>query len=431
MKSIIETDVCVTISDTARTNRQIRVCQHVLRPVRNDVRSKRTASALAEAGFAVSLVDVDSEPPSPDEENIPGISLEHIIIPNWFTSRRFQPWFFLVALKVFILSINRLFQSQADIYHAHDLTALPACYIVAKLRRKPLIFETYELHFPVPDTGIAFWRPLGGLLMRLLGMILPRCQGVIAASPLYAREFSKLYHLSEVITIRNIPPYRAVEKSDQLRQSMGLSAETRIALYQGHIQRDRELDRLVRAASFLEPDIVIAMMGKDYGKTRTELEALIAREGVAERVKIIPPVPYEELLDWTASADIGLTIFPLDYSLSIRMTQPNKLFEYLMAGLPVLSSQLEAIVEIIRTYDVGEIVTPVEPEAIAAAINSMLSDDTALHRMSLNALEAAKSDLNWEKERLQLLGLYEGIVTMLKEKQKGKRVRDITNGSKK
>ena len=253
--------------------------------------------------------------------------------------------------------------------------------------------------------------------MRLLGVILPRCQGVIAASPLYAQEFSKLYHLSEVITIRNIPLYRAVEKTNQLRQFLGLSPETRIALYQGHIQRDRGLDRLVRAAPFLEPGIVIVMMGKGMGTTQSELEALIASEGVAERVKIIPSVPYEELLEWTASADIGLTIFPLDYSLSIRMTQPNKLFEYLMAGLPVLSSQLEAIVEIIRMYDVGEVVTPVQPEAIGAALNAMLADNTALHRMSLNAFEAAKNDLNWEKERLLLIGLYDDIVVGLGEKR--------------
>ncbi len=162
------------------------------------------------------------------------------------------------------------------------------------------------------------------------------------------------------------------------------------------------------------------MMGPSYGTTQAELEALIVSEGVAERVKIIPPVSYEELLEWTASADIGLTIFPLDYSLSILMTQPNKLFEYLMAGVPVLSSQLPAIVEVIKTYDVGQIVPSFEPEAIGRTINAMLADDTALHRMSHNALEAAKNDLNWEKERLPLLRLYEDIGAKLEKKQRRK-----------
>lgn len=89
-----------------------------------------------------------------------------------------------------------------------------------------------------------------------------------------------------------------------------------------------------------------------------------------------------------------------------------------MAGVPVLATQLDAVEEIIRTYDVGQIVTSVEPEAIGVAINGMLADVTALHRMSQNALEAAKNDLNWEKESLQLVRLYEAIVIKLKKKRK-------------
>jgi glycosyltransferase involved in cell wall biosynthesis len=217
-----------------------------------------------------------------------------------------------------------------------------------------------------------------------------------------------------------------------LQQYPGLSPETRIALYQGILFRNRGLHKLIHAARFLEQNIVIIMIGKSIGTTQTELEALIASEEVADRVKIIPPVPYEELLEWTASADIGLTIFPLDYSLSIQMTQPNKLFEYLMAGLPVLTSQLGAIVEIIRTYNVGQIVTSVEPEAIGAAINTMLADAVALLRMSQNALEASKNDLNWKKESLQLISLYEEIVAEIKEeKQKGKRAQNMPNSGRK
>lgn len=417
----MKTDAHVTALDILQTQRPIKVCQLILRAAWYDVRSKRTAKALAKAGFEVSLIDVDSEPLSPNEGNMPGIFIDHILIPNWFTSRKFQPWFFLVALRVFLVSIIRLLRSQADIYHAHDLPALPACYIAAKLRRKPLVFETYEMHVPVPETSIVFWRLLGGLLMRLLGKILPRCQGVIAASPLYTQEYKKRFHLAEVITIRNILEYRAVEKSVRLRQFLGLSPETRIALYQGHIYKSRGLDKLIHAARFLDQNIVIVMMGKSVGTAQTELKALIASEGVADRVKIIPPAPYVDLLEWTASADIGLTIFPLDYSLTIRMTQPNKLFEFLMAGLPVLSSQLEAIVEIIKTYDVGQIVTSFEPEAIGAAINTMLADNTALQRMSQNALEASKNELNWEKESTKLINLYKNIVEEIKEKkQKGK-----------
>src|SRR6266567_9034284 len=238
----------------------IKVCMHVLRRARTDYRAMRTASTLIKAGFAVSIVDVECGTKLPHEEHSGGISLKHMIIPNWYTSRSFQPWFFVTAVRTFMLSICRLFHSQADIYHAVELTALPACYVVAKVRRKPLIFEAYELHIPVPETDVKFWRLLGPLLLRLLATILPRCAGVITTTPGYAQEFRKHFHVPEVSLVRNIPVYRAVQKSDLLRQYLGLSSGTRIALYQGGLQRNRGLDKLVRAAAFLEPGIVIVLM---------------------------------------------------------------------------------------------------------------------------------------------------------------------------
>jgi glycosyltransferase involved in cell wall biosynthesis len=196
-----------------------------------------------------------------------------------------------------------------------------------------------------------------------------------------------------------------------LRGYLGLKPGVRIALYQGYLQHNRGLDGLVRAAPFLEPNTVIVMMGQDTEGMQAELEALIAREGVADRVKILPPVPYAELLDWTASADIGLTIFPPDYSLSIRFTLPNKLFEYLMAGRPVLSSQLDAIAEVIKTYDVGQIVPSLSPSDIGTAINAMLADAAALARMHSNALEVARRELHWENESQKLIQLYQAVLS--------------------
>ncbi len=143
-----------------------------------------------------------------------------------------------------------------------------------------------------------------------------------------------------------------------------------------------------------------------------KLETQIAREQVADRVKLLHPVPYEDLLDWTASADIGLTIFPPEYSLSIRFTLPNKLFEYLMAGVPVLSSQLDAVMDVIRTYDVGRVASSLAPADLGAAINAMLADRIALENMRANALQAAKKEFYWEKESQQLVRLYHHLLSV-------------------
>jgi len=377
---------------------------HVLGSAHTDVRVMRAATALAEAGFAVSVVDVECERARPAEEDICGIHMKHLIMPSWYTSRRFKPWFFSKAAQVLILGILGLIQARADIYHAHDVTALPACYIAARLRRKPLIFEAHEL--PPPEKSVLFGRGLRWLLRHLLAMILPGCAGVITVSPQIAREMRIRYHVPEVTVIRNVPAYRSVPKNGRLRQYLGLSPNVRIALYQGTLQPNRGLDVLVRASLFLEPDIVIVLMGKGDEPTLSQLAELIESEGVADRIKILPAVPYAELLDWTASADIGLNVLPPDYSLSIRWCLPNKLFEYLMAGLPVLTSQLDAVADVIKTHDVGQVVSSLDPAEVGAAITSMLADPGVLARMHLNALDTAREEFNWEKERRHLTHLY-------------------------
>ena len=199
------------------------------------------------------------------------------------------------------------------------------------------------------------------LLVVLLAHIVPRCVGVITVSPPIVEELCQRYGIKDVALIRNVPEYKDVQKSDRLREYLGLGPEVRIALYQGYLQPNRGLDRLIRAATFLDPDIMIVMMGKNRKTTQAQLEALIASEGVENCVKIIPPVVYAELLDWTSSADIGLNVASPDYSLNVRYFLPNKLFEYLMAGLPVLSLSLEAMVEVINSYEVGQILPSLEP----------------------------------------------------------------------
>jgi glycosyltransferase involved in cell wall biosynthesis len=269
-----------------------------------------------------------------------------------------------------------------------------------------LIFDAHEL--PLNDISSTLFTRMKPLLTRLLAGALSYCTGVITVSAPIAQEIHKHYHVPTVSLVRNALAYQQPSKSDRLRQQLELSPEVRIALYQGSWRQNRGLDMLVRAARFLEQDIVIVIMGE--GETEAQLEALITSEAVADRVKILPPVPYTELLDWTASADIGLIVYSPDYSLNIRMCLPNKLFEYLMAGLPILTSRLDAVSEVIRSYDVGQIVSSLTPEDIGAAINAMLADPVALARMRRNALEVSQHELCWEKEKSHLIHLYHDIL---------------------
>jgi glycosyltransferase involved in cell wall biosynthesis len=388
----------------------VRICMHVRGVARTDVRVMREATVLAEAGFAVSIIDIESEATRPVEENIGGIRVKHLLKPGWLIPSRFKLWSSVKTVRKLITSTLWLIQTPAEIYHAHDVNALLPCYIVAKLCHKVLIFDAHEM--PLHELEGTRQRWTRTLITQLFVGIVRRCAGVITvSSPIIAEMYSR-YHIAEVALIRNILPFRVVPRSDRLRHYLNLSSNVRIVLYQGNLQSNRTLDKLVRAARFLERDIVIVLMGRNVGSTQAELEALITREGVADRVKIIPPVPYEDLLDWTASADIGAIVYAPHHSINAHVELPNKLFEYLMVGLPVLSSQLPAVAEIIKNYDVGWVVSSLEPTDIGAEINAMLADRAGFERMQRNALEASQQDLCWEKESQQLLRLYQSILPL-------------------
>lgn len=391
-----------------------RICMHELRTVLRTPRTMLSVTALKEAGFTVSVVDV-ADKCSQTNEDIDGVSFKHMKTSSEFLITRFRRWALIKALLLFIRSTLLLLRTPADIYHAHDFSALPACYIAARLRRKPLIFHAHEL--PLSELDFPQRRWLRILLTPFLTHMIASCDGGIGASPYYEQVLRERYHLSKVTLLLNVPPYLLVEKNDRLRQRLGLDPSVRIVLYQGNIQPDRRLDILVRAAAFLEDDIVVVMLGRGIEPTISEIKALITSEGVADRVKILPPVPYEELLDWTASADLGLTLIPPDGTLNMRTCLPNKLFEYLMAGLPVLTSPMEAVAPLVTSYDVGQVLPSLTPADLGAAINAILRDATGLARMRLNALHAAQSEFNWEKESLSLIQLYQNILAMQSKMQ--------------
>lgn len=423
MRQSTQEDTLTIRPDNVSPCPPISVCIHTLRPANGDVRALRTALALSQAGFMVSIVDVEHDPARArdetlrsmrlkfiavqNDEELASVRVKHIFMPGQLTQYydpiRVVPWLLFKALRVLRGTVE-LLHTPADIYHASDITALPGCYVAARLRRKPLIFEPYEL--PLVQPWIARRPFLQACCIHLLRILLPQCSGIIVTSPRYATEFQRRYGGSEPAIIRNIPLYQPPVSSDRIREYLGLSPAVRIALYQGGLNADRGLDTLVRAAKYLNAGTVIVL--KAWGEDQAALEGLISQEGVGDRVKFVPQVPYEELQAWTGSADIGLIIYQ-PRSLSVQMTLPNKLFEYLMAGIPVLASPLDAVADVIRTYDVGCIVSLLEPREVARAINAILADSAGLARMRANALAASQRDLCWEVESQKLRQLYEGI----------------------
>lgn len=383
----------------------VRVCMHVLGTARTDVRVMREATALAQAGYAVTVVDLERDGSRPRVEELQGVRLKHVVVPGRFKRTRFKPWFLVKMAGMILRGSWTVASTPAEVYHAHDDTALLACYVAARLHRKPLVFDAHEL--PLVQPNLTRWRRLTALARAILRHVTPRSAAVITVSAPIGREMKRLYGARRVELVRNIPLYVAPISSDRLRASYGLSPDVRIALYQGGLQENRSLEILVRAARYLDPGHMILMMGS--GESQPMLERLIREEQVGDRVQIVPPVPYADLLECTASADVGLIVYRGSYSPNVQMCLPNKLFEYMMAGVPTVASQLDAVAEILQTYQVGDLVPSLEPSDVGRAISALLADRERRAAMRYNALAASQRVFRWEIERETLIALYQSL----------------------
>lgn len=386
------------------------ICVHLLSPARATEPAMRVATSFAGAGYSVTVVDVEYDGAHAREETRQGIHFKHIMLPARL-QKHYGPTNPVIWLAFKLLRMWRAMfavaATPADAYHAYDVMALPACLLASALRRRPLVIDSREL--PLMQPPITTWRLLHALAVRFLRVAFAHCAATITVSPPLVAEMQRLYGGPPAVVVRNVPVYQPTIQSDRLRQRLGLPPSTAIALYQGGIQDNRSLDVLVRAARHLDAGIVIVLMGN--GPQRDAIEHLIVEEDVSDRVKMLPAAPYAELFAYTASADVGLIVYRGSYSPNVQFCLPNKLFEYMMAGIPVVASRLDAVAEVIESYQVGALVPSLEPTDVARTISTLLADPEGRATMRRNALAAAQQVFRWDVEREVLIGLYNRLVS--------------------
>jgi len=226
---------------------------------------------------------------------------------------------------------------------------------------------------------------------------------VITVNEPYAEVMARRWDIDQPLIVMNCsyrfdPP---AEPDGRFQRTLGLDPETRIVLYQGGFSPDRGIEQLLEAID-LVPAAALVLMG--YGRLEASLRGTAAASG--GRVFVMAAVPPEELLPWVAAADVvAMPIQPT--TLNHRLTTPNKLFEALAAGVPVVASDLPGMAPIVRASGAGRLVDPTDPAAIAAALRSILEGSPDERRVLREAaLRAAHEIYNWEAQVERLFGEY-------------------------
>ncbi|MEW6750920.1 MAG: glycosyltransferase family 4 protein [Candidatus Latescibacterota bacterium] len=361
--------------------------------LRYDYRVYREATALRQAGHRVTVVASAFGPQLPSGWE--GVTLRVLPTDRSASLRRTYPAFWGQAARL-------LTKLRADVYHAHDLDTLWPAVRAARACGAPLVYDSHE--FWTEQSSLvrrpavrAFWRLLEARLVR-------HAECTITVSDSIAEALRQRYGMHQVAVVRNLPLYRPPEASNRIRTELGLAADFPIVLYQGGFLTDNGLAEQVRAAAGFGRSALV-LLGD--GPCEGDLRRLVRQLDLAERVHFIRRVSFPQLHSYTCSADLGLCLIK-GTGQSFRDSLPNKLFEYLMAGLPVLASDFPEMRRILAQTRAGETAAPDDPSAIAERVCDLLGDAQRRGTYRAAALQAAR-ELNWEAEAPRLLQVYAGL----------------------
>ena len=297
---------------------------------------------------------------------------------------------------------NILRDIAADAYHAHDLDSLWPASRAARARSLPLLYDSHELWTEQSSlTTRPFVRGVWSVMERRLSR---HVSHVITVSPPIARELQSRYGFGQVTVIANLPPHRAPVPGDLIRERLGLESDRVIFLYQGGLLTDNGLSEQISAMADVE-GAALVLLGD--GPTKQQLEHQVAASELGDRVFFLPAVPFSQLHALTCSADVGLCLIK-STGKSFHWSLPNKLFEYMMAGLPVLGSQAPEIHRILSETGAGEVGDLNDQASLSNRLQCLVADAGLRARYSEASLQASRQ-FCWENESAKLTDLYAAL----------------------
>ena len=364
--------------------------KHITVLVSNDLqhnqRVAKVCHTLSEMGFRITLVG----------RMLP----ESKLFESPYEIRRFRLPFQTGALFYTALNMRLFFYllfKRTDIILANDLDTLLPAFLIARAKGKELIYDSHE-YFTEAE-GLTN-RPLPKRVwLTIERFVFPKLKHVITVNETIAGIYRALYN-RPVHVVRNVPVLRN-EVVTASRSEVGLPTDKRIILLQGaYIDPDRGGLELAQSMEFVEGALLLII---GSGRDLENIKRAVEERKLHDRVRFIAKLPFVELQRYTAVADVGVSLdkpLHLNYAYSL----PNKLFDYIHAGLPVLVSDLPELRRVVDTYKIGMVVSRVEPEEIASSLKQMF-DSGKLESWRKNALMAAQ-ELNWQNEQKVIRKVY-------------------------
>lgn len=364
-----------------------RIIVSVTNDLVSDNRVHKVCNTLCDLGFKVLLIGRCYRNSPPVVERRYATSRMHLCF-------RKGPLFYAeFNIRLFFILIFTRF----DIQLSNDLDTLPANILAAKLKRKPVFYDSHEYFTEVPELinrqhVQRVWQHIEKWLLPQVTSAYTACGSI---ADVYTRKYNIVFHV-----VRNVPEYYDTTSYRANNQS----GNKRLwIIYQGALNVGRGLHQAIEAMRYIpEADLILA----GSGDIEDELKKFAA-EVSPQNVIFHGRVPFEELAYLTRSASIGISLEE-DVGLNYRYALPNKLFDYIQARIPVIVSNLPEMKGIVEKYMVGLIADSNHPEYLAGLFRKALFDQSQREAWRKN-LETAAGELNWKNERKIIEEIFGGI----------------------
>lgn len=315
-------------------------------------------------------------------------------------------WSVLTMRHTFTMrAFARAVAAKADVYHAHDLNNMElACHAAASNGAR-VVYDSHELFTELGNRWIRLRRKAW---TRLESKLIKRAEFVVTVNEFIGEELSNRYGVPAPLVVMNCPDppsdFDLTSGYNILRERLGLSSDRKIVLYQGWLSEGRGLENLVRCAPLLAGGAAVVFIG--YGEYQ-EVLARIALEEAPGRVYFLPAVSHRELLPYCASADVGLIPYQA-VDMNNYYSSPNKLFDYIQAGLPIVASDFPFLRKVIATDNLGVVAELSTPESYASAINQVLTLTDGGDGIRANMRRVAPN-YTWQSQARGLVSAYEKL----------------------
>jgi len=371
-----------------------KVISIVLNNFKNDSRVLKENISLQNAGYEVKVVALHEEPLK-EFDIVQNIAVHRIKLRSrgWSKNKLIQ----LLKYFEFVYRVIKKYK-HSDIIHCNDLNALPIGFIIKSFFNKntKIVYDAHEYETEINGLiGIQ-----KSLTKKLEKWLIKYADKVICVSGSIANEYVRLYDIDKPALVLNTPSYQKIKKQNIFRETFEIDDDKTIFLYQGGLSKGRGIEILLDTFKTISHDTVIVFMG--YGILE-ELIVNISKE--YSNIYFHQAVSHDLLLNYTSSADFGI-LFYENSCLNHYYCSPNKMFEYLMAEIPVIVSNLYEMKRLVELNEIGTVAKENTSYGLKVAIEEAVKLNKELLKVNI---QKVKNIYNWEEQEKVLLKVYKDL----------------------